>query len=224
MTRLPVRPAEREWIDRSLDRLLATFGEKRLRGTVMLPSDDFFPGVYRGTEPEVRDVVDRVRHHMGVDAAQVDVEIYQGDDDGLLAHVPVTSRTRSAAGHHRIREGRSVVAIRADLGRRPMALVATAAHEFGHALLREPNEPLTDLLTVFCGVGVFAANAAFEHRRADGYLRTSRLGYLTVPMYGYALARYAWLRGESKPAWARYLDTNPRAFLGQGLRHLARGR
>ena len=40
-------------------------------------------------------------------------------------------------------------------------------------------------------------------------------------MYGYGLARYAWLRGEPDPAWARYLDTNPRAFLRRGLRYLA---
>jgi hypothetical protein len=40
-------------------------------------------------------------------------------------------------------------------------------------------------------------------------------------MYGYALARYAWLRGETNPAWARYLDTNPRTFLKRGLRYLA---
>jgi hypothetical protein len=29
-------------------------------------------------------------------------------------------------------------------------------------------------------------------------------------MYGYALARYARLRGEARPAWAAHLDTNPR--------------
>ncbi|GAA4473494.1 hypothetical protein [Phytohabitans houttuyneae] len=39
-------------------------------------------------------------------------------------------------------------------------------------------------------------------------------------MYGYALARYAWLRGETDPAWSRYLDTNPRAYLKRGLRYL----
>nr|BFE73682.1 hypothetical protein GCM10020092_069830 [Actinoplanes digitatis] len=55
----------------------------------------------------------------------------------------------------------------------------------------------------------------------SGY-RTSRLGYLTEPMFGYALARYAWLRGETDPPWARHLDTNPRTFLRQGLRFLAR--
>jgi hypothetical protein len=79
-----------------------------------------------------------------------------------------------AAGHHRVREGRSVTGIRADLARRPMSLVATIAQELGHVLLladgrisreRQDHEPLTDLLTVFFGLGVFTANAAFEQSR-----------------------------------------------------------
>jgi hypothetical protein len=74
-------------------------------------------------------------------------------------------------------------------------------------------------------LGIFSANAAFEYSRevrgAYGYARTSRLGYLTEPMYGYGLARYAWLRGEADPGWARYVDTNPRTFLKLGLRYQA---
>jgi hypothetical protein len=86
---------------------------------------------------------------------------------------------------------------------------------------REDQEPLTDLLTVFFGLGIFTANAAFEYMQDTRRYRTSRLGYLTEPMYGYALARYAWLRGETNPPWARYLDTNPRTFLKRGLRYIA---
>jgi hypothetical protein len=39
-------------------------------------------------------------------------------------------------------------------------------------------------------------------------------------MFGYGLARYAWLRGEADPGWARYVDTNPRTFVKRGLRYL----
>jgi hypothetical protein len=80
------------------------------------------------------------------------------------------------------------------------ALVATIAHELGHTLLlgdgrissrREDHEPLTDLLTIFFGIGIFSANAAFDSTQEDqgqyGYMRTTRLGYLTEPMYGYGL-------------------------------------
>ncbi|MFD0597580.1 hypothetical protein ACFQZ4_39200 [Catellatospora coxensis] len=30
---------------------------------------------------------------------------------------------------------------------------------------------------------------------------------------------YAHLRGERSPAWARYVDANPRAFLTKGLKY-----
>jgi hypothetical protein len=151
----------------------------------------------------------------------------------MSGDVPIRNSSRTAAGHHRTRDGRSVIGIHDDQARRPMALVATVAHELGHALLlggglitadREDHEPLTDLLTVYFGLGIFSANSAFEFsqeaRGRYSYTSTSRLGYLTEPMYGYGLARFAWLRGESRPSWARYLDTNPGTFLKRGLRFL----
>ena len=171
---------------------------------------------------------------MGIDPARVVLVHDEHDDPGLSAHVALNSHSTAPAGHHRTRGGRSVVGIRDDLAARPVALVATIAHELGHVLLlgdrrissgREDHEPLTDLLTVYFGLGIFTANAAFEFRRvARGqhtYDQASRLGYLTEPMFGYALARYAWLRGERDPAWARFLDANPRAFFKRGLRYLA---
>jgi hypothetical protein len=230
----PVRPAEQDWIERSMDWFVAEFGRERLDGEVVLPTDDFFPGVYRGDRDDVRMVLERLCKHMDIDSARVDLEHDGVDEDpGLSAHVPIHAQSSGAAGHHRVRGGRSVIGIRDDQARRPMALVATVAHELGHVLLlgdgrisrqREDHEPLTDLLTVFFGLGIFTANAAFEFGREDRggyrYTRRTRLGYLTEPMYGYGLARYAWLRGEAGPAWSRYLDTNPRAYLKRGLRYL----
>lgn len=109
--------------------------------------------------------------------------------------------------------------------------MAVLAHELGHHRLigegrvsrdRRDGEPLTDLLTVFFGVGRFNANAAHRFaQNARGWRRTS-LGYLNQPMFGYALARYAWLRGESDPSWYRLLDTNPRGYFREGLRYLRR--
>jgi hypothetical protein len=91
---------------------------------------------------------------------------------------------------------------------------------------RRDQEPLTDLLTVYLGMGIFTANAAFDFSRQAGCRvdswQAQRLGYLTEQMYGYALACYALLRGEPHPPWARYLDTNPRVYLKQGVRYLSR--
>ncbi|GAA2360692.1 hypothetical protein GCM10010170_055690 [Dactylosporangium salmoneum] len=230
-----MRPVEQTWIEHSLDWLLTEFGEQRLRATVLLPTEEHFPGAYEGTTGDVETLVYRLCRHMGVDPARIEVEHGEPDHDpGLAAHVPLHTSWQGAAGHFRTRAGRAVLAIRTDLTARPMALVATVAHELGHVLLlgdgrispaREDHEALTDLLTVFFGLGIFSANAAFDHRREvrGGYAYTSRtrLGYLTEPMYGYALARYAWLRDEPHPPWATHLDANPRAFLKRGLRYLS---
>lgn len=229
-----MRPAEQDWIERSMDWFVAEFGRQRLHDEVVLPTDDFFPGIYRGSRDDVRTVLERLCKHMDIDPARVDLEHDGADEDpGLSAHMPINTEWSGAAGHHRMRDGRSVIGIRDAQAKQPMALVATIAHELGHVLLlgdgrisreREDHEPLTDLLTVFFGLGIFTANSAFDFGREDRgqyrYTRHTRLGYLTEPMYGYALARYAWLRGEADPAWSRYLDTNPRTYLKRGIRYL----
>lgn len=218
-----------------MDWMVQEFGTDRLRGEVLLPNDDHFPGVYRGSRDDVLAVLHRLCAHMDVDPGRVELEPYAADENpALSAHVPIHSQSDGAAGHHRVRDGRSIIGIREDLARRPMSLVATVAHELGHVLLladgrvsreRQDHEPLTDLLTVFFGLGVFTANAAFEQSRETrgeySYTSTNRQGYLTEPMYGYALARYAWLRDEPDPNWLRHLDTNPRVICKRGLRHLA---
>ena len=218
--------------------LRSQFGEQRLRGEVVLPTDEYFPGTYRGSEEDVRVVLDRLCQHMDIEPGRVRLEHGEGGaDPELAAHLPVHSESTGAVGLHEAHRGSSVLTLSSDLLDHPMALVATLAHELGHVLLlgehripadRPDHEPLTDLLTVFFGLGIFGANAAFDYSRdmhgRYSYTRSSRLGYLTEPMYGYALALYAWQRGEASPSWARYLDSNPRAYLRRGLRYLADGR
>ncbi|MGW0433233.1 hypothetical protein ACWDV4_11935 [Micromonospora sp. NPDC003197] len=226
----PVRQIEQDWIDSSLDWLLDEFGSARLHGTVVLPTDDFFPGAYQGRRSDIKSVLDLLCTHMDINPDRIVLEHYAEDvDPELSAYVPMNWRSTGAAGHYQVRDGRSVVSISDGQAKSPMALVATIAHELGHVLLlgddrisaqREDHEPLTDLLTVFFGLGIFGANSAFEFSQDRTSFRTARLGYLTEPMFGYALARYAWIRGETDPPWGRHLDTNPRTFLNRGLRYL----
>ena len=129
-----------------------------------------------------------------------------------------------------------VVALRSTLLRDPLSLVAVAAHELGHVLLLGGNlmnaasdhEPMTDLLTVFLGLGIFTANSAarfkqFENDRKIGW-STERLGYLPEPVFGYALAKFAHERGEIKPGWIRHLSPNVRSDCKNSLRWIAENR
>jgi hypothetical protein len=208
----PVDAREQKWIEESLTWLRTVFGEPR-------PVVESLDG----------DVFAAVCRRMEVDPATITVELY-GDTgaEDLSRAAGLTYRSHGAAGHYRRVGGHPVVAIDQTLA--PTPLIATTAHELGHVRLdalnvirdRADHEPLTDLLTVHFGLGIFAANAAFDFSQDSRRWSTRRLGYLTEPMYGYALACHAWLRGERQPAWTRRLDTNPRVYLRRGLRHLAR--
>ncbi len=115
----------------------------------------------------------------------------------------------------------------------PLAPTATIAHELGHARLlgerridpeRKDHELLTDLTTVFFGLGIFTANSARREKSwSDGIeagWSVSHLGYLDFAHYGYAFAVLAHGRGETRPGWARYLRPNVRAPFKQGQRYL----
>jgi len=114
-------------------------------------------------------------------------------------------------------------------------LIATIAHELGHAILLGgkliegdlgDHEPLTDLLTVYTGLGIFTANSSANFRQfsepgRDGW-SMSRLGYLSQEMYGYALAKFAAERGEPKPTWSRFLSTNVKVYFKRSSAWLAK--
>lgn len=177
---------------------------------------------------------------MGV---QVDVDVQFSEDlertenfKRLLPGGTETFRSSAAAGVYAHPDGPHVVTIdRSGVGE-PARLLAVIAHELGHLRLfgerrisadRNDHEPLTDLATIYLGMGIFTANAAFNFSRTSwiepvGGWQARRLGYMTEQMFGYALARYAVYRGERDPAWARYLDTNPRVYMKRGIRYLRR--
>ena len=115
-----------------------------------------------------------------------------------------------------------------------MSLVATAAHELCHVHLlgdgrvprdEEDHEPLTDLLTVCLGLGIFGANAAVRDSTwADGRMHgwsVSRAGYLQQPTWAYALALFAHYRDERRAAWAKHLRTDVRSAYRAAERYLA---
>lgn len=218
------------------------FGVAPLNVPVILPTSEYFPPPFSGSDADVRAAVRSVARYMGVQA-DVDVQFSEDLDhaENLMWLFPGgtgTLRSSGAAGEYTqaAADGPHVVTIdRSNVGE-PARLLAVIAHELGHVRLfgerrisadRKDHEPLTDLATVYLGMGIFTANAAFRFSRIYGYgiepvggWQSRRLGYMTEQMFGYALARYAVHRGELDPAWARYLDTNPRAYMKRGIRYL----
>ncbi|WP_405133107.1 hypothetical protein [Nocardia sp. NBC_01388] len=227
--RCPVGELERLWVEEMMSWCAAQFGPRTLRTPVILPTPDFFPGAYTGTEQEIRSLVGNVSRYMGVGRDRIVVELHSDADilpDNLAF---LAGSTHGEAGHYRVEHGRAVVSIDMAHMRSPVTLVATVAHELAHERLlgerridrsRHDNEQLTDLATVYLGLGVFNANAAFQFSQTRRGWHSQRLGYLSQPMFGYALACWTVMRGDPKPHWANHLDLNPRVYMKQSLKYL----
>jgi hypothetical protein len=112
--------------------------------------------------------------------------------------------------------------------------VGTLAHELGHVHLlghgrvsdqAADHEPLTDLLTVYLGMGIFTANSVIrEHYWHEGQVwgwNIGRSGYLGMPDFGYAFARFARARVEEGAEWVSELRLDVRSAFKQAMRFLA---
>jgi len=243
--RLPITEQDRQWIEEGFRRLDKMLGRQRmLAAQVILPTPSFFPDRYDATPQTAETLFGRVCGYMQVDRRMVELEIFSDETAELRKLLPYwRGGTGGCAGlythdsppdadaHH---EG-MVVAVRSSQLEDPLALVATFAHELGHAILlgrrlMDPrtadHEPMTDLLTVFLGLGIFTSTSAArfrqyqDERRAGWSMQT--LGYLPEEVYGYALAKFAFERGEQKPAWEKHLSTNVQTYYDRSRRWLDR--
>jgi Flp pilus assembly protein TadD len=231
----PIPEGDRLWIERRLTWLCDQFGRERLQfGTIALPTADFFPETYEPTEEGVQTLLRRVCDYMGIDRGRVSLAFFSQRKPVAFNTELVDSRG-GAAGIYDEQSGRITIWLEMANLDDPFNVVATLAHELGHAHLlgdrrltgHEPDhEPLTDLVTVFLGLGIFTANAVLRDRSWSGGgwtgFQIQRQGYLTAPLFGYALAWCAWCRREEPVTWRKYLRPDVRCVLDKGLKFLAR--
>lgn len=206
---------------------------------IVLPTAEYFPDRYERSEEALQAMFDRIARRMGLVPADIDVTLFASSDHLTKGLAPFySSRASGAAGlYHHDPSARARIEIDESQMKDPMTLVAVIAHELGHIILLRPGlvdraepdmEPLTDLLAVFLGFGIFTANAAFrfeQHQdgRSQGW-SARRQGYLSEEEFGYALARFAYERGEMKPAWVSFLSTNVKTFTKRSIAWLAANR
>jgi len=142
-----------------------------------LPIPEHYP---EATElPFAEHIFRLVKHQCGFNEGDIfELKAEEGRPDaslGGLAHIQTTGQT--ACGTYQLipsKYGRPREIIRYDRGmeKNPSQLIATFAHELGHALHNRAHEPLdelpelyelfTDLTAVFLGYGVFLSNTRFE--------------------------------------------------------------
>jgi hypothetical protein len=228
----PVDAETRSWVDRRMKWLADEFGlESWWHAKAIEPTDAYFPDRFDSSEHAVRRMLDRVCSFMGIEPERVALRLYsevRNADLGPGHHI----QGGGTAGQY-IASDKDIVRIESSGLNDTMALVATMAHELAHVRLlgekrlsgdEEDHEPLTDLATVFFGLGIFNANSVIRYKqwtKGQWYGWSSgRLGYLDEPTFGYALALWSYVRGESHPHWMRHLRPNVRVITKKSLQFL----
>lgn len=232
----PVDAETKEWIEDGFNWLITELSAETLAANVVvLPTPEYFPDPITGKPRDVRRFVERVCAYTDVDPKEIELSLYSKALEKQAGRgVP------EQAGHpqflYKKQKGKFILRIEAAQAARAEPLVAAIAHELGHVILigenrldrtRADHEEMADLLTVFYGLGVFTANSAVDLATARNMTYEGgphlRAGYMTEEMYGYALALFAFARGESNPGWKKQLHVNVRHYFKQGLKYLVKG-
>lgn len=221
--------------------LCREFGRHRmLAAAVVLPTPEFFPDRYDGSREAVELLLMRLCGYMQVAPSRVRLELCA--ETGPLPASPLPANSLQhvepdgAAGLYQAADGPMTIWLEASRLVDAATVAATLAHELGHVhLLGEhritaeapDHEPLTDLVTMFFGVGILTANSPLRDRswrqaRVVDFGTITQEGHLTSPVLAYALALFAWHRGEISPPWARQIRLDIRVPFRKCLRWLAR--
>jgi hypothetical protein len=229
----PVDSAAKQWIESRLQWLSQHFGRDVFtRRAVILPTSEFFPDPIDGSKASVHNLLGQVCRYMDADPESIDLEFITQTPDLWLVNDDGKYLPTGAAGLYDERPGRTIIHIATAEMYDLTGLVGTMAHELAHLRLMGEgrmngdefdNELLTDLTAVFHGFGIFLGSSPRNWDSQYGVWPGTQLRrpeYMTLPMFGYALAHSAWLRGEGNPEWARYLSFELRPCFKQGLRFL----
>jgi hypothetical protein len=196
----------RRWIRSSMNWFVDEFGRDVLQRPIVLPAE-LIPAGYDGSLVAAEEVCARVAERMDLPSGQCALSFGLAADG--VRRPAYRGVVREPSGRWVRGAERNEIQLAPALAADPVALVAIFAHEAGHELLlgdgrisfahRHDHESLTDLLTVFYGLGIFTANAAYERRpRPNGRGKQPLArGYLREAALSEALAYYALLRASA---------------------------
>jgi hypothetical protein len=220
--RCPLGIWEKTWTETRMRWLADRLGiERLLAAEVVLPTDEFFRGACGGTPDDAQHMLALLCGRMGINPATIELLVCPDE------------KMPDAAGLYERRRERSRIRVAQSQLTNSMYLLATLAHELSHELLLggglldesvADHEWITDLLPVFLGIGVFAANATIHeqywHEGQTSSWVIGKQGYLPSRMFGYAMALFCFVRQERNPPWVKHLRQDAATALTGGLRYL----
>lgn len=241
---------EREWVLDALRELVGTCGHEHLvSAPVVLPSARCFPDRWSPDAGGVRRLALRILRYAALDGLDVEVEMFDdgqaGDarlGPGALVHTQ--AHEGAAAWFAGIVDDTCRFGANVSLLDDPGGVTAALAHETAHAFRhvqelvvddRDLEECLTDLSTVYLGMGILTANASLRHRSwavttngasLGGHAWSrSQLGYLSPQALCFALAVFERVRDRGateRRAIVDALATNQAGFFKAARRWLER--
>lgn len=216
------------WLNQRVAWIVKEFGREHIHQVeCLLPTSARLAEYRGGTDDEVIEYFKEITRDLGLDPEKIVFSIednLEADDGGPALGLYTEPE-----------EGRFSIAMAANQLSDPSELAATLVHELCHVHLlghrrvdieSPDHEPLTDLLCVFMGYGIIVANTTL-YERTDGlgayrYRQSGRQGYMSMSMFGYALALFARLRNDDGHEWRRYMRADVRDAFNHSLRFFQR--
>src|SRR5690606_37390057 len=204
----PIPEETRIWMEDAFIWQIKKFGEEKILGIkTLLPIKEDFLLQSNNNEHAAYEVLSIVAKQMDVNPDVIKMDFYteellelKGDMGFTLFGQQYEDESYSSGLYKgKDSDGKYSISIETGQLKELEKLVATIAHEIAHikilgeGLLKDNDEYLTDLVTVFFGLGIFSANTAFKFYSQTDRWAYSKQGYLSQQEWGYALALYAYI-------------------------------
>jgi hypothetical protein len=200
---------------------------------ILTPTKEDFPITWNKSEDNAFEALEIICKNMQIDPKAIHLDFYDNgikeiDMGGSIMFIQSEPGQKDSAGqyHWEKVDGKYHISIDEALLEKPDALISTLAHELAHVkILGEKqlgvdDEMLTDLATVFFGLGIFNANTAFQFTGQHDRWGYNILGYLKIEEWAYALALFAFIRREDDPHWKQYLSPSIKSDFEKSLQYL----
>lgn len=236
--RCPLTLGLKVWTERRFRDIGEVLGASHLHAVETVePGSDLFASI-DNPEELIGSIFENVCHWMNVSSSSIQLKLVSGLEMAELS---------GARDHGRVNAAKSLYATPAAEGEPALLLIsaqvdlemerllAIIARGVAHDVLRtripelfeaEDRMQIIDLVPVFFGLGVAVSNSTVRELHSEAgtssSFQISRTGHLSAQVFGYALALFSWVRGESLPDWSRRLRLDARETMKSGLKYLTK--
>lgn len=240
--RFPVDDQTCQWVNSNFDYFRKMVGEDCfINIKPILPTNDHFPHNFDGSYESALSITKTVCEFMDVDPNQINLYNFRDQREDIQNSLQENMVAWSSEGHssaaglysENVDSEKINIGLKKNSLSDPIPLIATISHEISHYILLKlwkfprdnPDmEPVTDLLTIFFGFGIFTANSAIQFSQFQDFQKQGwsiqRHGYLDLETIGYSIAKWIKLRDEINPDWIKYLCTDAKTYCKQSLKRL----